>query len=142
MTETSASGPPAGGAAAGACRWPYADGRPCTRAPAARQGSRGPAPAYCGQADGPGQPVHTPLNAYRARARRAASPAGDDGAGDSGAPVTEAIGTAGGALDRAEQLHAALRETLELLAESLAAASDPDAAAAQIAAQVADAEER
>ena len=142
MTETTPAGQPgAAAAAAGTCQWPYEDQRQCTRSPAPRRGSRGPAPIYCGQADGPGQRVHSALNAHRAKTRPAAS--SQDGDLDGGrAPVTEARATAASALDRAEQLHAALRETTEHLAEALADAGDPDAAAAQIAAQVADAGER
>ena len=98
------------------CRWEYEPGRRCTRPPAARRGARGPAPLYCEQADGPGQPVHNPLNAWRAKARP-----GDTA--DESAPVTEAVRTAGSALDRAEQLAAALRETAEQLAEALATAA-------------------
>src|ERR1035437_5654436 len=121
-----------------ACRWEYETGQ-CTRPPAPRRGTRGPAPVYCEQADGPGQPVHNPLNAWRTKTR----PAGAEDAGPQAgrAPVTEAARTAGNALDRAEQLAAALRETAEHLAEALATATDPDAAEAQVSARVVDAEE-
>jgi len=64
---------------------------------------------YCEQADGPGQPVHNPLNAWRAKTRPAGAEDADPQAGR--APVTEAVRTAGNTLDRAEQLAAALRET-------------------------------
>ena len=95
---------------------------------------------YCEQADDPGQPVHNPLNAWRAKTRPAGMAAGEDPQAGR-APVAEAIRTASGTLDRAEQLAAALRETAEHLAESLATAADPDAAAAQISAQIADADD-
>ena len=121
------------------CRWEYESGQQCTRSPAARRGTRGPAPVYCEQADGPGQPVHNPLNAWRAKTRPAGTEDADPQAGR--APVTEAVRTAGNTLDRAEQLAAALRETAEHLAEALATAADPDAAEAQISARVVDAEE-
>src|ERR1019366_8082573 len=134
MTETLPV-PQPGPAAPGTCRFPYDDGRACTRPPKPRQGERGPAPAYCWESDeGPGQPVHNPVNAHRARARQAASGEPEP----SRAPVSEARATAASSMDRCEQLGAALRETLELFEEALAAAGDPDAAAAQIAAQVAD----
>src|ERR1700757_1626706 len=123
-----------------ACRWEYDDGHRCTRPPAPRRGTRGPAPVYCEQANEPGQPVHNPLNAWRAKTRPAAGAAGDDHEAER-APVATAIRTAGGALDRAEQLAAALRETTEHLAEALATAATPDAAAAQIQAQVQDADD-
>ena len=58
----------------GLLRW--LDGHQCTRPPAARRGARGPAPVYCEQADGPGQPVHNPLNAWRAKTRPGEAPAG------------------------------------------------------------------
>jgi len=74
----------------------------------------------CEQADGPGQPVHNPLNAWRAKTRPAGAEDADPQAGR--APVTEAVRTAGNTLDRAEQLAAALRETAEHLAEALATA--------------------
>src|ERR1035441_256355 len=90
-------------------------------------------------ASGPGQPVHNPLNAWRAKTRPGEAPQEDSQAGR--APVAEAVKTAGSALNRAEQLAAALRETAEQLMEAVATAGDPDAAAAQISAQVADAEE-
>jgi colicin import membrane protein len=121
------------------CRWEYESGQQCTRSPAPRRGTRGPAPVYCEQADGPGQPVHNPLNAWRAKTRPAGAEDADPQAGR--APVTEAVRTAGNTLDRAEQLAAALRETAEHLAEALATATDPAAAEAQISARVVDAEE-
>src|SRR6266704_4075761 len=122
------------------CRWEPEPGRRCPRPPAPRRGSRGPAPVYCEQAGGPGQPGDSPLNAWRAKTRPAGAAEGEDpGAGR--APVAEAARTAGSALDRAEQLAAALAETAEQLAEAIRTAGDPDAAAAQISAQVADAEE-
>src|SRR5512135_3462129 len=124
-----------------ACRWGYEPGRRCTRPPAARRGTRGPAPVYCEQADVPGQPVHNPLNAWRAKTRPGDVPQGEDSQASVRTPVAEAVRTAGSALDRAEQLAAALRETAEQLAEAVATAGDPDAAAAQISAQVADAGE-
>src|ERR1700730_16325486 len=129
-------------AAAGAerCRWEYEPGKRCTRPTAPRRGTRGPAPVYCEQADAPGQPVHNPLNAWRAKTRPTDSAGENPQAGR--APVAEAIRTAGNALDRAEQRAAALREPAEQLAEAMATAADPDAAAAQISAQVADAEEQ
>ena len=129
-----ASQEPAAATAPATCRWEYEDGQRCARPPAPRRGTRGPAPVYCEQADEPGQPVHNPLNAWRAKTR----PAGvaDDEDPQAGrAPVAEAIRTAGSTLDRAEQLAAALRETAEHLAEALATAADPDAAAAQISAR-------
>src|SRR4249920_419295 len=139
MSEmTSREGSPVASAQA-ACRWEYEDGRRCTRPAAPRRGTRGPAPVYCEQADGPGQPVHNPLNAWRAKTRPAGAEDTDPQAGR--APVTEAVRTAGNTLDRAEQLAAALRETAEHLAEALATAADPDAAEAQISARVVDAEE-
>ena len=121
------------------CRWEYETGQQCARTRAPRRGARGPAPVYCEQADGPGQPVHNPLNAWRTKTR----PAGAEDAGPQAgrAPVTEAARTAGNALDRAEQLAAALRETAEHLAEALTTAADPDAAEAQISARIVDAEE-
>ena len=88
---------------------------------------------YCEQADGPGQPVHNPLNAWRAKTRAGDTPGPDPQA--ERAPVAEAVRTAGNTLDRAEQLAAALRETAEHLAEALATAADPDAAEAQIQAR-------
>ncbi|MGH3234242.1 MAG: hypothetical protein ACRDOH_13505, partial [Streptosporangiaceae bacterium] len=138
---TSREGPSAAAAPAGqlACRWEYEDGQQCTRPPAPRRGARGPAPVYCEQADGPGQPAHNPLNAWRAKTRPA--DADDDDTQAARTPVAEAIKTAGNTLDRAEQLAAALRETAEHLAEALATAGNPDAAAAQIDAQLADVRE-
>ena len=68
--------------------------------------------AGCEQA-GPGQPVHNPLNAWRAKTRPGEAPQEDSQAGR--APVAEAVKTAGSALNRAEQLAAALRETGEQL---------------------------
>src|SRR5207302_9802393 len=121
------------------CRWEYETGQQCTRPPAARRGARGPAPVYCEQADGPGQPVHNPLNAWRAKTRPAGAEDADPQAGR--APVTEAVRTAGNTLDRAEQLAAALRETAEHLAEALATATDPAAAEAQTSARVVGAAE-
>ncbi|MGO9788452.1 MAG: hypothetical protein ACLP8S_02680, partial [Solirubrobacteraceae bacterium] len=106
-----------------ACRWSE-DGRQCTRPPAARRGARGPAPVYCEQADGPGQPVHNPLNAWRAKTRPGDAPQGEDSQAGR-APVAEAVKTAGSALNRAEQLAAALRETAEQLSEAVATAGDP-----------------
>ena len=126
-------------AASATCRWEHEDGQRCPRPPAPRRGTRGPAPVYCEQADEPGQPVHNPLNAWRAKTRTADTADQDPQAGR--APVAEAIRTASGTLDRAEQLAAALRETAEHLAEALATAADPDAAAAQISAQIADADD-
>ena len=135
-----ASQEPAAATAPATCRWEHEDGQRCARPPAPRRGTRGPAPVYCEQADEPGQPVHNPLNAWRAKTRPAGwRPDEDPQAGR--APVAEAIRTASGTLDRAEQLAAALRETAEHLAESLATAADPDAAAAQISAQIADADD-
>src|SRR5215472_13912736 len=122
------------------CRWEPEPGRRCTRPPAPRRGSRGPAPVYCEQADGPGQPVHNPLNAWRAKTRPAGAAEGEDSGGGR-APVAEAARTAGSALDRAEQLAAALAETAEQLAEAIRTTGDPDAAAAQIQAQVQDADD-
>src|SRR6195256_4560762 len=71
------------------CRWEYESGPQCTRSPALRRGTRGPAPVYCEQADGPGQPVHNPLNAWRAKTRPAGAEDADPQAGR--APVTEAV---------------------------------------------------
>src|SRR2546429_1662009 len=122
------------------CRWEYESGQQCTRPPAARRGTRGPAPVYCEQADEPGQPIHNPLNAWRAKTRADAAGQDPDPQAER-APVATAIRTADGALDRAEQLAAALRETTEHLAEALATAANPQAAAAQIQAQVQDADD-
>src|SRR5438477_4485940 len=116
MTSEETAAAPAGQPS---CRWEYESGQQCTRPPAPRRGTRGPAPVYCEQADEPGQPVHNPLNAWRAKTRPTAEAAGDDHEAER-APVATAIKTAGSALDRAEQLAAALRETTEHLAEALA----------------------
>ena len=139
MSEMASQEPATATATAPTCRWEYESGQQCTRPPAPRRGTRGPAPVYCEQADGPGQPVHNPLNAWRAKTRPAGAEDADPQAGR--APVTEAVRTAGNTLDRAEQLAAALRETAEHLTEALATATDPDAAEAQISARVVDAEE-
>ena len=139
MSEMASQEPATATATAPTCRWEYESGQQCTRPPAPRRGTRGPAPVYCEQADGPGQPVHNPLNAWRAKTRPAGVEDADSQAGR--APVTEAVRTAGNTLDRAEQLAAALRETAEHLTEALATAADPDAAEAQISARVVDAEE-
>src|SRR6266550_3437128 len=122
------------------CRWEYESGQQCIRPPAPRRGTRGPAPVYCEQADEPGQPVHNPLNAWRAKTRADAAGQDPDPQAER-APVATAIRTADGALDRAEQLAAALRETTEHLTEALATAANPQAAAAQIQAQVQDADD-
>ena len=92
--------------------------------PAARTAARHPgqAPVYCEQADEPGQPVHNPLNAWRAKTRGTEADGADSP--EERAPVATAIRTASGTLDRAEQLAAALRETTEHLAEALATAAD------------------
>ena len=126
-------------ATAPTCRWEYEDGRQCPRQPALRRGTRGPAPVYCEQADAPGQPVHNPLNAWRAKTRT-----GDTAHQDAQAdrtPVATAIKTAGATLDRAEQLAAVLREATEALAEALATVADPNEVVAQIQAQVQDADD-
>ena len=105
MSEmTSREEPAAAPAERTACRWEYEDGRQCTRPAAPRRGARGPAPVYCEQADEPGQPAHNPSNAWRAKTR-AGDTADQDHQADP-APVATAIKTAGGALDRAEQLAA------------------------------------
>src|ERR1035441_5789854 len=70
------------------CRWEYETGQQCARTRAPRRGTRGPAPVYCEQADGPGQPVHNPLNAWRTKTRPAGAEDADPQAGR--APVTEA----------------------------------------------------
>ena len=119
----------------GGCRWPGE----CSRPAAAKRGTRGPAPSYCEQAD-PGGPVHNALNAWRFLQRQGRSPDALEEEPDR-APVTTARVTATNALARGEQLHAALAETLEHFQESLRIAGDPDAAAAQVAAAIADAEE-
>src|SRR2546421_2390423 len=106
---------------ASTCRWPVG----CARAPAPRQAARGPAPIYGEQADGPGQPVHNALNAWRAKSTGGQPPTST---GEDRAPVATAARTAGQALDRAEQLTAALRETAELVAEAIRTTGDPDAA--------------
>ncbi|MGH3288431.1 MAG: hypothetical protein ACRDPD_27745, partial [Streptosporangiaceae bacterium] len=136
MSELTSRAEPATPTAPETCRWEY--GQQCTRPPAPRRKPTGPAPVYCEQGDAPGQPVHNPLNAWRAKTRPA-GPTDDPQAERT--PVATAIKTASGALDRAEQLAAALRETAEHLAEALATAGNPDAAAAQIDAQLADARE-
>jgi hypothetical protein len=117
------------------CTWPV----PCSRPAAARKSQRGPAPAYCEEADAPGQPIHNALNAYRMKIKPDLSDS--DNGGEDRTPVATAARTAAMALDRAEQLVAALRETAEHVAESIHTAGDPDAAATQIAAAIADAEE-
>src|SRR5438105_1155397 len=71
------------------CRWEYEDEQRCTRPPAPRRGTRGPAPVYCEQADEPGQPVHNPLNAWRAKTRTVDTADQDPQTGR--APVAEAI---------------------------------------------------
>ena len=139
MSEMASQEPATTTATAPTCRWEYEDERQCTRPPAPRRGTRGPAPVYCEQADGPGQPVHNPLNAWRAKTKAGDTPGQDPQA--ERAPVATAVKTAGSTLDRAEQLAAALRETTEHLAEALATAADPGAAAAQIQAQVQDADD-
>src|SRR6266571_4586818 len=136
MTSEETAAAPAGQPS---CRWEYESGQQCTRPPAPRRGARGPAPVYCEEADEPGQPVHNPLNAWRAKNRAADTPDRDPQA--ERIPVATAIKTADGALDRAEQLAAALRETTEHLTEALATAANPQAAAAQIQAQVQDADD-
>jgi len=120
MSEMTSEEPASVTITAATCRWEYEDGNQCTRPPAPRRGTRGPAPVYCEQADSPGQAVHNPLNAWRAKTR------GTEAEGidfpEERAPVATAIKTAGSTLDRAEQLAAALRETTEHLAEALATA--------------------
>ena len=125
---------PAATATAPTCRWEYDDGRRCTRPPAPRRGTRGPAPVYCEQADTPGQPEHNPLNAWRAKTRTGDPE--DQASQADRTPVATAIKTAGSTLDRAEQLAAVLREAVEALAEALATAADPDEVVTQIQAQV------
>ena len=124
MTETATAAPAE--TVRELCRW-----HGCTRLAALRRGKTGPAPAYCEQADD-GGPEHNPLNAWRAKKRISDPQAGRT-------PVAEAVATAGNALDRAEQLSAALRETAEHLAEALRDAADPVAIDAQIFTQVSDA---
>src|SRR2546430_205240 len=106
MTSEETAAAPAGQPS---CRWEYESGQQCTRPPAPRRGARGPAPVYCEQADEPGQPVHNPLNAWRAKTRADAAGQDPDPQAER-APVATAIRTADGALDRAEQLAAALRD--------------------------------
>src|SRR5438094_1602539 len=119
MSELTSRGEPAPATTSEpTCRWEYESGQQCTRPPAPRRGTRGPAPVYCEQADAPGQPVHNPLNAWRTKTRT-----GDTAHQDAQAdrtPVATAIKTAGATLDRAEQLAAVLREATEALAEALA----------------------
>src|SRR5580704_19610660 len=120
MSEMTSQEPASVTTTVATCRWEYEDGHQCTRPPAARRGTRGPAPVYCEQADAPGQPAHNPLNAWRAKTR-GGDTADQDPQVDR-TPVATAIKTAGSTLDRAEQLAAALREAAEHLAEALATA--------------------
>jgi chromosome segregation ATPase len=121
----------------GGCGWPGA----CSRPAAAKRGTRGPAPMYCEEADKPGGTVHNALNAWRFLQRQGRS--GPDVLDEESdrAPVTTALVTADNALQRGKQLHAAWAETQEQFTEALRIAGDPDAAAAQVAAAIADAEE-
>src|SRR5258708_26176860 len=114
MSELTSREEPATAAAGEAtCRWEYESGQQCTRSPAPRRGTRGPAPVYCEQADGPGQPVHNPLNAWRAKTRPAGAEDADPQAAR--APATQADRTARNPLDRAAQLAATPRPAAQRL---------------------------
>ena len=130
---------PAAAAAAGplTCKWDfYPDGHRCPRAPAPSSGPTGPGRDYCEQADGPGEPVHNPANAWRARQRlRAAAQAGlaaDTGPGQSAPTMTTARLT-GTELLQSARVHADRLEAIGIaLREALALATDPAAAEAEI----------
>ncbi len=137
MNQPASLEEPTAAAAPPTCRWDfYPDGHRCPRAQAPRRGERGPGRDYCEQADGPGEPVHNPANAWRARQRlrdaAQARLAADAGAGRSAPTMTKArltgtelLQSAGVYADRLEAIAAGLRE-------ALAGATDPAAAEAEI----------
>src|SRR5690349_8033495 len=138
--QPSGTGPAAATKPDNECQWEHWN---CTRPREAkvRPDAPGPRPKFCGQADdpdasGPAGLVHNASTQWREyeRQRRGAAASVPAIEEEDPAPVRRATKTAGDALDRAEKLHAALRETAEQIAESIRVAGDPRAAEAQIAA--------
>lgn len=117
------------------CQWPQG----CVRAVKPTGAARGPQwTKYCQHAE-PGQPIHNGANAWALKrdshTDRQPVPADDR------RPVTTAVTTASSVIERVEVVTGSLRELVELLVEALRTASDPDAAAAQIEAAIADAQQ-
>ncbi len=119
------------------CRWG------CGRPTPPRTGARGPIPGDCGLLDPEHGFVHNPQNWLRRKQGKLnpGQPAGPVDPDDA-RPVDKARRTAVDIQSRIEVAAASLAETVEHLQEALRTAGDPDAAAAQIAAAVADAEEK
>src|SRR5262249_54092106 len=130
------------------CKWDfYDDGHRCTRAPEPRQGLRGPLREYCGQADEPGQTVHSRVNAWKARKRLLRDAAHTDSAADTGrrepsVTMTRATLTATQLLQSAGAMTDQLEALILGLREALAAATDPAAAEAELAEVRAAADQR
>src|SRR5262249_27460998 len=105
-----------------------------------RAGAVGSLPGYCYEADAPGQPVHNPVNAYRERQRLAAKAAGRP-VEDQDRPVSTARLRAGSIRDEALSALETGLERYTQVVEELRTLSDPEAAAVETAADLAEAEQ-
>lgn len=117
------------------CQWPPG----CVRAAKPTGAARGPQwTKYCQQGEH-GQPIHNAANAWALK--RDTHTDRQDVPAQDRHPVTTAIKTASSVIERVEVVTGSLRELAELLAQALRTISDPDAAAAQIEAAIADAQQ-